>query len=58
MTLIKRTPAEIVAFLDALTDEDPEVAHDQADDALLTMVPVEVAEAYIRAASRVGFWYA
>lgn len=54
------TPAEAVEALDALYDADidQETAHVKADELLLGQAPAEVGEAYDRARSRIGFWYA
>jgi len=56
------TKEEIIERLNALTDDDPEAAHDEADnlltDALLIAGMDDVAMAYTSARYRVGFWYA
>ena len=56
------TKKEVIERLNELTDGDPESAHSEADrlitDALLIAGMRDVAEAYIAARDRVGFWYA
>ena len=53
------SPVEVIAALDALTDDDDqEAAHARADQLLADSAPPEVAEAWHRARERVGFWYA
>lgn len=54
-TMIKTT-AEIIEALDAITGDDPEHAHGQADDLLLEAVPAEVRDAYKRVAGRCEWW--
>ena len=57
-----KTKDEIIERLNALTDGDPEEAHSEADklvtDALFLAGMNDVAEAYLAAMNRVGFWYA
>lgn len=50
------TPEEAVAALDAIDGADGEVAHGEADDILLELVPVEVREARVRLVKRARFW--
>ena len=52
------SPVEVIAALDALTDDDREAAHARAAQLLADSAPPEVAEAWHRARERVGFWYA
>ena len=56
------TKQEVIDRLNALTDDDPEAAHDEADnlltDALLIAGMDDVVLAYVSAYYRVGFWYA
>jgi hypothetical protein len=56
------TKEEIIERLNALTDDDPEAAHEEADklltDALLITGMNDVVTAYVSAHHRVGFWYA
>jgi hypothetical protein len=56
------TKEEIIERLNALTDDDPEAAHNEADrlliHALILAGMADVAEAYMDARDRVGFWYA
>lgn len=47
-----------VERLDALTWDDPERTHAEADSILLEAVPPEVAEAYRRVREGCGFWFA
>lgn len=44
----RMTTEEAVAALDALTGDDPCGDHEEADEILLAMVPVEVRDAYHR----------
>jgi hypothetical protein len=54
-----RTPfKQFVDRLDAISGDDPESAHGQADDVLLECVPAEVREAYERVAARCSWWAA
>ena len=50
-----------VAMLGELTDYDPEIAHRQAEDLIYVFLASagfkEVADAFIKARNRVGFWY-
>jgi predicted DNA-binding transcriptional regulator AlpA len=48
----------VVDQLDAIAGDDPERAHSSADEALLSYVPVEVADAYRRVAARSNWWAA
>ena len=54
--------AEAVEQLDALDGADPESSHFKADEVLCQTLRElgagEVADAFERAADRVGFWYA
>lgn len=53
------TEDEAVAELDAMTaGEDAECAHGGADSILLEFAPERIREAFLRACTRVGFWYA
>jgi hypothetical protein len=56
------TKQEVIDRLNALTDDDPEAAHEEADklltDALLIAGMDDVVLAYVSAYYRVGFWYA
>ena len=57
------TPAEAVQKLDEMPkDGDKEILHDEADLILVELLKengfTEVVEAYLRARTRVGFWYA
>ena len=56
------TKEEVIEELTALTDDDPEAAHDEADRLLLHTLRLagmaDVVEAYMDARDRVGFWYA
>lgn len=45
-----------VAALDALSGDDPEHAHGEADRVLLQAVPPEVRAAYERVTSRCSWW--
>lgn len=47
---------ETAARIDALSGNDPESAHGEADLALLAMVPEKVALAYDRLIDRCRFW--
>lgn len=49
--------AEAVRKLDALKPGDPERNHGDADDIVLSIVPVEVREAYWRACDRDSSWW-
>lgn len=49
---------EAIAKLDALTKGDPEAAHSEADEILLSLVSPSVADAWRNANDRIGFWYA
>jgi hypothetical protein len=52
----------IVEALDALEDGDAELAHGEADELALMGLEAagiaEIADAWRRAQSRIGFWYA
>jgi hypothetical protein len=48
---------EIIKKLDELSDDDPEQAHIEADGILLAGMDPEIKEAYLRAQSRITFWY-
>jgi len=50
------TTDEAVAKLDALSGDDPDGAHCEADDVLLALVPTEVADAYQRVMERCPWW--
>lgn len=56
------TKEEVIERLNALTDEDQESAHGEADslltDALILAGMGDVVDAYIASRNRVGFWYA
>ena len=58
----KETVEQVIFELNSLTDDDPERAHGQAEDLLLDYLKSEghedVADAFNRAVSRCGFWYA
>jgi hypothetical protein len=45
-----------VATLDAIGVGDPEGAHSEADEILLSLVPAEVAAAYRRLVARSPWW--
>lgn len=47
---------EIVARLDALSGEDPERAHSEADDLLLKSAHEDVLAAYERVVARSDWW--
>lgn len=51
-----KTTAEIIEALDAITGDDPEHAHSQADDLLMEAVPAEIRDAYKRVADRCDWW--
>lgn len=56
---MKMTPQEAVERLKLLAlSGDPEIAHGDADDILLEVVPKEVKETYEYLRKHVGFWYA
>lgn len=55
------TKEEAVKLLEALTDDDPERSHMDADRILVEFLiesAPEVALAYCSVSNRVGFWYA
>ena len=56
------TKEEVLSRLEALTYDDPEGAHYEADrllmDALLLVGMNDVVTAYLEAKDRAGFWYA
>ena len=56
------TAKEAVEKLNALTNEDPETAHVDAEDIVLELLRTtgfkDVAKAYKAAIDRCGFWYA
>lgn len=45
-----------VVQLDSITGADPEGAHGEADKILLSQVPPEVREAYLRVVERCDWW--
>lgn len=47
---------EAVAALDAIDVEDPEEAHSQADEIILSNVAVAVEQAYRRVIKRAEWW--
>jgi len=49
--------ADFVAALDAISSDDPEAAHGDADDILLQCVPPEVRDAWLRLNEGTVFWY-
>lgn len=51
-----RSAAEVVAALDAMQSDDPEIAHGDADALLLSALPDEVRAAYERLAGRCRWW--
>src|SRR5690554_1180466 len=51
-------PRNVVDQLDALDVDDPEAAHGEADELLLSLVPAEVADAYRRVVKRADWWAA
>ena len=52
----KMTAAEAVAALNALTGNDPESVHSDADEILLAAVPRSVRMAYEGLKDRASFW--
>lgn len=56
------TKYDAINLLNELDDSDPELAHCKADDILVEFLIdngfQNVAEAFVRAQDRVGFWYA
>lgn len=48
--------SEAVAALDAVSGDDPEHAHAEADDIIEAMLPDEVREAYRRVGARCRWW--
>ena len=56
------TTVEVIERLNALTKGDPEIAHGEADDLLIAFLRwsghSNVADAWVAACDRVGFWYA
>lgn len=50
------TKRQVIAELDAISGDDPEEAHSQADAALLAYVNPEVREAYDRVVARYPWW--
>lgn len=48
--------ADAVGFLDGMDPSDPERAHFAADDVLLSVVPADVAAAYVRLQERCTWW--
>jgi hypothetical protein len=57
-TLVNWTEAidAAVAKLDAIDAGDPEMAHGEADEILLSVVPGEVLHAYVRLTRRCSWW--
>ncbi len=53
---------DAIEQLNALTDENPERAHKQADEIIVEAMRengmIDLANAYVSARERVGFWYA
>ena len=47
---------EAIRALDTIDARDPEIAHSQADDILLHLVPMEVRHAYERLIGRCKWW--
>ncbi|MFY3456965.1 hypothetical protein ACOTJD_09910 [Achromobacter xylosoxidans] len=56
------TEQQAIDRLNALTSDDPEAAHGEAEDILCEFLAdggyAAVVEAFLAAAARVGFWYA
>ena len=51
-----RSVDRAVAEIDALSGEDPEVAHDMADAVVLRNVDPRIADAYWRLVKRARWW--